>query len=184
MQRGLKKAFCVFHKLCSSLGEAVSPRAPFAPCLAPTYPDGRTWFLCCFSSTGIRLFVTQLFCTTEGTDILGEWSGKFHSFCCLEKEPVTLLFFAEPGTVFYSFCISAFPVFPHVPIYMHSKPAAPGVTVGWSSCFKKREFMRFLFPRLSKSQVTLYAEGKPSQWRLKYSVPNSWAAGAGGCFER
>lgn len=115
MQRGLKKAFCVFHKLCSSLGEAVSPRAPFAPCLAPTYPDGRTWFLCCFSSTGICLFVTQLFCTTEGTDILGEWSGKFHSFCCLENEPVTLLFFAEPGTVFCSFCISTFPCFSPCP---------------------------------------------------------------------
>lgn len=50
-REALKKAFSVFHKLCFGLGEAISPRAPSVPCLAPTYPDGRTWFLCCFSST-------------------------------------------------------------------------------------------------------------------------------------
>lgn len=72
----------------------------------------------------------QLFSTSEETDILGEWGGKFHSFCCLGKVPLALLFFAEPGTAFCSFSISAFPGFPHVPIYMHSKPAAPDVTEG------------------------------------------------------
>lgn len=81
--------------------------------------------------------VTQLFSSTEETDILGEWSGKFHLFCCLEKEPVALLFFAEPGTAFLLILYFSFPVFPRVPIYMHSKTAAPDMTVGWSPCFRK-----------------------------------------------
>lgn len=137
MQRSLKKAFFVFHKLCSSLGEAISPRAPFAPCLAPTYPGGRTWFLCFFLIHSIHLLSLSCFLQLKRQIFQGSGVENFILFAVWKRNQFLFSSLLSLAQFFCSFCSSAFSGFPHLPIYMNSKPAAPDVTVGWSPCFKK-----------------------------------------------
>lgn len=184
MPRGLRKAFSVFHKLYSGLGEGISPRAPLALCLAPTYPDGRTCLLCCFSSTASVSCHSVVFLNWRDRYFRGvEW--KISSFLLSGKGTSCFALLCWAWHSFFAHSVFQLPCFSPCPNLYAFKNSCTRYDCRVVTMLQeiKRGFMCFLFPRLSKSQVAPYAEGKPSWWQLKYSAPNSRAAGAGGCFE-